>query len=199
MFELRFEPKTIDRLKAALAGSYRRLPEALDRATGKVALELAAAIQRGIRSGAPGGQKFKPLAKSTIAMKRSSKALIDHGDLIRSIGARRVAQAGNPVWFVGVHRSAKDKDGTGLYNLAELHEFGGKPYDIRVTPKMRAWWAYMASKGIFKYRLAASTHIIHHKGMPARPFLRPTFAVWSQDVSKRWGDFVMTDLLKGWK
>jgi hypothetical protein len=168
----------------------RRLSAGMEQAAGQAmdveALRLTKAVRTGIIRQAPAGQKFKPLAASTIAMKKSSKALIDKGDLLASIAMTRVTLARSVVGrFVGVHRTALGKDGRKLANIAEIHEFGTKPYTIPVTPKLRAWWAAMAAKGIFAGRLSKGTKTIRHPGVPARPFMRPPWEAWSKGAEDR--------------
>ncbi len=120
----------------------------IKRATAQEAHLLRRMIVVGIRKQAPGGVKFKPLEPSTIKAKGSSKALIDKGDLIRSVNVQKFADGA--VYFVGVHKMAAYKDGVSMANIAEVHEFGTK--DGRI---------------------------------PARPYLRPSFAEWRKGVEQR--------------
>lgn len=120
--------------------------------------------RKGIRNQAPGGQPFEPLSQFTIDNKGSSKALIDHGDLINSITF--LVEPQNMAVFVGILRTATSKRAdTGeeyLANIARIHEEGAL---VPVTPKMRAY--FKARWGI---NLKAGFITI-----PARPFLLPTF------------------------
>jgi len=100
----------------------------------------------GIRSQAPGGRKFKPLAQSTIDAKGSSKALIDQGDMIRSINVQKVQVGGKGiVVFVGIHRTVVSRDGKSMANLAEIHETGSlkvknrPPARPHMAPSWRVW------------------------------------------------------------
>ena len=78
-----------DRAKVQLTnGINQRLALAVRQATTKNALLLVREIQRGIRSQAPGGKQFAPLAEVTIERKGSSKALIDTGVLLNSISQK---------------------------------------------------------------------------------------------------------------
>jgi hypothetical protein len=175
----------------------KNAPKAIERAVLEQAQYLRLLMVKGIRRGWPyGGDKFKPLAESTRKMKKSSKPLINHGDLIRSINITPVS-AGRAV-FVGIHREVRAKDGRSMVNIAELHEFGGrKPYAIKVTPKLRRFWMAMFLKGIFKAPLHWTTESIQHPAMPARPFLRPTYAYWSKDASQRFAQSVARNITKG--
>lgn len=162
-----------------------RLPHAISQQTKRQALRLRQIIVQGIRDGAPGNEAFKPLAESTKKMKGSSKPLIDNGDLLRSIGVDGV---GLDSFFVGVNRSAQSEDGEPIVNLAEIHEYGtqdGAPYPIPVTRKLRAFWFAMFTKGIFDKPLSQDKHVIMHPGVPARPFLRPSFAEWEKDATRQ--------------
>lgn len=114
----------------------------LGQTVGVMAHELRRDIVTGIRKQAPGGIRFKALADSTRAQKKSSKALIDHGDLIRSVN---VTNTGQMVWFVGVHRSVIAPDGQPMWNIAEIHEFGSRKVKDRpparpfLRPSYAAW------------------------------------------------------------
>jgi len=156
-------------------------PKIIHRVIGREALEFAAKIQKGIRNQAPGGQPLLPLADSTKRMKKSSKALIDKGDLVRSIKATDITgELGGKAtaWFVGVHRKAYSNDGKELVNIAEVHEFGTKPYKIKVTNKMRRFFMAMTIAGKMKGPIPPGKTIINHPGVPARPFIRPTYVEW---------------------
>ena len=166
----------------AMTGWRLKLPKAIDQQMRRQAHRLRAITVKGIRDQAPGGKQFEPLAESTIAMKKSSKALIDNGDLLRSIG---VDELGEASYFVGVNRSAQDEDGGELYNLAEIHETGVPPFAIPVTDKMRRFWMAMFIKGVFKAPLKSGTSVIMHGGIKARPFLEPSMAQWATDVERQ--------------
>lgn len=120
----------------------RRAEGAVNRTTGKMAHELRRDIVTGIKKQAPGGIQFKPLAASTEKAKGSSKALINHGDLLRSINVTKV---GDHSYFVGVNRSVMAKNGKPMANLAEIHEFGSKKVKGRpparpfLVPSFNAW------------------------------------------------------------
>lgn len=141
----------------------------------RAALMAEAALKRGIVSGAPGGQRFKPLSPFTILLKGSRKPLLDTGSLLGSITTtfdqKRLTA------FVGVHRTARSSDGKRLINVALVHEFGTKPFMIRVTPAVRRffWAMHVLSKGRLQ-PLSPSKTVIMHPGVPARPFIRPTVA-----------------------
>lgn len=184
-----------------ISGNLRKMPiiikNSMERALTKEAMVLVRAIRTGIRTQAPAGQRFKPLAASTIAMKGSSKALIDKGDLLASINTKNLSFGKRSIArFVGVHRTAINKNGHNLANIAEIHEFGTKAYTIPVTPKLRAWWAAMAAKGIFAARLSKNTAVIRHPGVPERPFLRPPFEKWQDGFDDRINALVLVELQK---
>lgn len=96
---------------------------------------LRRTIVMGIRKQAPGGETFEPLAPETIKRKGSSKALIDHGDLIRSVNVKEIG--GGIAYFVGVHKEARSADGKSLANIAEVHEFGTRNKRIPARPYLR--------------------------------------------------------------
>jgi len=103
----------------------------IDKALGKEAQLLRRIIVVGIRKQAPGGKPFKPLAPSTIAAKGSTKALINHGDLIRSINVKKISSG---IYFVGTHKMTKSKAGKSIVNIAEVMEFGTKDKRIPARP-----------------------------------------------------------------
>jgi len=159
-----------------------RLPKAISQQTKRQALRLKTIMVRGIRDGAPGGKEFAPLADTTIKMKKSSKPLIDNGDLIRSID---VDDVGSDQFFIGVNRNAESDDGEKLANLAQIHNDGTPPYSIPVTPAMRRFWFVMVAKKIFSAPLSPHTDFILHPGQKARPFLEPSYEEWSKDAERQ--------------
>lgn len=175
----------------ALTAWRLKLPKGIERQTRRQAHRLRLITVRGIRDQAPGGEQFKPIADTTEDMKGSSKALIDHGDLLRSIG---VDELGGAAFFIGVNRSAQNDDGDELYNIAEIHESGVPPFAIPVTPKLRRFWMAMFMKGIFKAPLKASTSVIMHGGIPARPYLEPSVEQWSKDVERQFTEGLAKEL-----
>ena len=142
----------------------RDMNKAMKRSLSKEAGALVREIRTGVRKQAPGGVKFKPLADSTKKRKKSSKALIDKGDLVRSVNKTVVEGSGGWAWFVGVHRKVPGKKGQPMWNLAEIHEFGSEKVPDRP---------------------------------PARPFLRPSYAVWAKAARMRYFDNVTKELRMG--
>ncbi len=163
---------------------------------------------QGITSGAPGGQKFAPLAPLTLAIRKmkgfsGTKILIVSGTLR---GAIMVTELSGHGVFIGVHRSARGgKGGKSLYNLARLHEEGGD-WSYLMTPKQRRFLFAALNKARnagrdsagrflkkgtpnpFDRRPGASTggaRVTVH--LPARPFIRPTLEMYGRpaDVKKR--------------
>jgi len=110
-----------DRAKALLTNGFnQRLALAVRQATTKNALLLVREIQRGIRSQAPGGKQFAPLAQVTIEQKGSSKALIDTGFLVNSITQKIMSDGA----FVGLLRTSISKDGESVANIGAVMEYG---------------------------------------------------------------------------
>lgn len=146
-------PRRAEAFAQALLSPKGRMANAIDRAVNRAAIFLAAEVRKGIRAQAPGGQAFKPLAESTKRRKGSSKALIDLGDLLRSIKAHRVGPA---AFIVGVHRNVTAKDGMRMVLIAKVHE-EGFPTGAAIALK--------AMEGATPKRRPV---------IPARPYLRPT-------------------------
>jgi len=155
----------------------RRFKDTTDKAVLQEAQFFRTKVVEGIREQAPGGQPFKPLAPTTLAIRRfrgfkGTKALIVRGDLRNSIVV--VKQPGGV--FVGVLRTAKGKDGQALVNVAAVHEHGSQPIVVKLTPKARRF-LHAAFRAAGLGRPAGdkpSTGIAVIK-VPARPFLRPVF------------------------
>jgi len=101
-------------------GFNQRLAIAIRRATIKNALLLVREIKRGIRSQAPGGKQFAPLAQVTVDRKGSSKALIDTGFLLNSITEKILSDGA----FVGLLRTSISKDGESAANIGAIMEHG---------------------------------------------------------------------------
>ena len=138
-----------------------KLSASMRRCAARVGNYGASEVKKGIISGAPGGQTFKPLSDLTISQRqpKSTKPLVNHGDLVGSVNYQ-VFNSENSV-FIGVKKGVKCKDGKDAVQIAAVHEFG---CTIEVTPKMRAYLHY---QGIHLKK--ETTHIY----IPARPFLRP--------------------------
>lgn len=143
----------------------------------RAALILEGALKQGMRDGAPGGDRFKPLALTTVLLRRkhSDKPLLDTGALLGSIST--VIDDSKPLVeaFVGVKRGAKGAGGIDLQNLAVIHEYGTAPFTIFVTDGIRRLFIHLSiiSNGAIK-PLKKETTYIRHPGVPARPFFGPT-------------------------
>lgn len=110
-----------DRAKTLLTNGFnQRLALAVRQATTKNALLLVREIQRGIRSQAPGGKQFAPLAEVTIKRKGSSKALIDTGFLVSSITQKIMSDGA----FVGLLRTSVYRNGENAANIGAVMEYG---------------------------------------------------------------------------
>lgn len=151
----------------------------------------------GIASGAPGGQAFKPLSPITLAIRKArgfggSKPLIVTGTLRRSPSVVQVSGRGiGGAVFIGIHRSARGKNGKSLVNIAEIHEFG-RSWKQKLSPKARRFlFAVLSKSGRFtrgKYqRKGGASGGMISINIPARPFVRPTFEMHAKpaDVKRR--------------
>lgn len=173
--------------------------------TRRGALLVLREIRQGVKRGIPPKN-----AALTVAIKGSSKTLVDHGDLFQALAIDQ------PDWreaFIGIKKTE------GVYNIAKtLHE--GET--IPVTDKMRGlfyvlWLASVAHKtgggtipltgraaqlfSRFKdwSPLKAETRAIK---IPARPFIRNVFedAAIKAAIIKKWEDAIaaaMRELAKG--
>lgn len=114
------------------------------KAMGREAHRLRSLFIKNFNRQNSGKKAWKKLAHMTIALRRAQgfrgkKALMRTGDLRNSI---KVVMEGAD-WFVGVHKSARTKDGRDLVDIASVQELGSKgDIKIPVTEKMRRFfWA----------------------------------------------------------
>jgi hypothetical protein len=85
--------------------------------------------------------------------------------------------------FIGVPRKAKSEDGRSVVDIAELHEYGGPPVVIPITPKMRRFLAVLAKQqGIIPNGTGSGVVVVQ---VPARPWLRPAFEEWRKGAQNR--------------
>ncbi len=179
------------RLASRLVSTARaRFQDATDRAVLQEAQFFRTKVVQGIREQAPGGEPFKPLAATTLAIRRfrgfkGTKALIARGDLRNSVTV--VRQPGGV--FVGVLRTAKGRDGQPLVNVAAVHEFGSRPIVMKLTTKARRFLhAAFRRAGLDAPVGGGSSVGIAVIKVPSRPFLRPVFDKFGSDreeVSRR--------------
>lgn len=172
-----------------------QVEKGIQNAVAQGAHELRREMMEGLRNQSPGGKTILPLSDMTIALrglpqkgaknqklkKGTTKALIRHGDLIRSINVEKQSPEN---YTVGVHRGAKGKkSGKDMVNIAEVHEYGTKQYTQVVTPKMAKFSRFLVVMGILNvpWRIGQ----ILRKRIPPRPFLRPAHQVWMHTANER--------------
>ena len=182
------------RARRLLTAAPQRLQAAIGTAVRQEAHALRNEIVQGLTRQAPGGEPLKPPSPLTIAARQlegfgGSKALIVRGDLRNSI---TVIVQGDEA-FIGVSRSARSKDGASMVDLAKLHEFGGAPVIIPMTPKMRRFlFALLRQAG--KEPTGGSGRGVIVVQVPARPFLRPAFDKFREGAGRRFLERVARDL-----
>lgn len=182
------------RARRLLTAAPQRLQAAIGTAVRQEAHALRNEIVQGLTRQAPGGETLKPPSPLTIAARQlegfgGSKALIVRGDLRNSI---TVVVQGDEA-FIGVSRSARSKDGASMVDLAKLHEFGGPPVIIPMTPKMRRFlFALLRQAG--KEPTGGSGRGVIVVQVPARPFLRPAFDKFREGASRRFLERVAREL-----
>ena len=112
--------------------------------------------------------------------------------LLREVESLLAAHEGDEA-FIGVSRSARSKDGASMVDLAKLHEFGGAPVIIPMTPKMRRFlFALLRQAG--KEPTGGSGRGVIFVQVPARPFLRPAFDKFREGASRRFLERVAREL-----
>ena len=172
-----------------LATAPRRMQAAFDKALWQEGQFLRTKIVEGIREQAPGGRAFTPLAPTTLAIRqfrgfRGSKALIVQADLRNSI---TVVRDGDRV-LVGVLRTARNRAGKSLVDIAALQEYGSRPIVVHLTPRARAFLhAAFRHAGLDGPRSGQPGTGIAVIQIPPRPFLAPVFDKYAQpeQVSRR--------------
>jgi len=192
---IRIKTKGLMSSMAAASRMGAQVERGIQSAIAQGAHELRREMMEGLRNQAPGGNTILPLSPMTIALRRlpqkgaksqtlkqgSTKALIRHGDLIRSINVEKNTPED---YTVGVHRGAKGKkSGKDMVNIAAIHEYGTKSYTQVVTPKMAAFSRYLVVMGILHVPWKIGQML--RKKIPARPFLRPAHKVWSTTANER--------------
>lgn len=182
------------RARQLLAAGPQRLRSAIGVAIRQEAQGLRNEIVGGLTSQAPGGEPIKPPAPLTLAARQlegfgGTKALLVRGDLRNSI---TVIVEGDEA-FIGVSRSARSSGGESLVDLAQLHEYGGPPVIIPITPKMRRFlFALLRQAG--KEPTGGSGRGVVVVQVPARPFLRPAFEKFREGASRRFLERVAQQL-----
>jgi phage gpG-like protein len=182
-----------------LVSAPQRMRAAVDKALLQEAQFFRTKIVEGIREQAPGGQAFKPLAPTTLAIRKfrgfkGSKALMVQGDLRNSITVVKEHEG----VFVGVLRTAKGRSGQPLVNVAAVHEYGSPPIVVKLTPKARAFLhAAFRKAGLDRPGGQGPSTGIAVIKVPARPFLEPVFQKYGanpDEVSRRFLERVAKNL-----
>lgn len=182
------------RARRLLAAGPQRLRSAIGVAIRQEAQGLRNEIVQGLTEQAPGGTALEPPAPLTLATRQhegfgGTKSLLVRGDLRNSIS---VVVEGDEA-FIGVPRSARSRGGEGLVDVARLHEYGGPPTIIPMTPKMRRFlFALLRQAG--KEPTGGSGRGVVVVQVPARPFLRPAFEKFRQGASRRFLERVAKQL-----
>jgi hypothetical protein len=175
----RVGPRSIMRIKRAARLAMRRQAQFARRM-----------IVQGITRQAPGGDKFKPLSPTTLAIRqlrgfRGKKALIVRADLRNSVTVKTTPEGA----FIGILKGARSRDGSRLVNVGLVHE-EGRTFIMRVTPKMLALLhkAFREAGidggggGGMKGSTASGSILIIK--IPARPFIKPVFDKYFADSKK---------------
>ena len=169
-----------------------KLTQAYEKAAAQEAQYLRKRIIEGLRTGAPGGKTFQPLAKSTLAARQfgtrrggrgKTKPLIVRGDLRNAI---QVSRPEPETFFVGVLRKAKGRDGKRISNVAETHEFGRK-FAVPVTDRSRRFLMAIFRQANILDPKDEGVKQIAIVDIPARPFMQPVFDKYAKpdDVASR--------------
>ena len=128
-----------------------------------------------------------PNAETTIALKGSSKTLVNHGDLRNSVN---VVDQGDAKVFIGVPRTASN----GRYNLAKIME-EGRIIVMRMTAKQQRFlFMLYAQNGIGSRRKTADDSGIIVIHIPARPFITPVLAAEAPQIPDRIYSRMVTEL-----
>jgi hypothetical protein len=155
---------------------------------------LQGVLKDGIKSQAPGGAAYKPLAATTIAVRKflgikSTKALIRTGDSLKAIKVTPEGRAGSVKYsvFVGILTNEKSPSGRPIYKDMIRSEYGGPTVVIQITPKMRAF-LHLALGGVKALRKLGppqpSQGFLVVK-VPPRPTFEPIWKFWGATSAAR--------------
>jgi len=186
------------RVGQLLARAPERVQQAIDKAMLQEGQFLRTQIVEGIREQAPGGRAFAPLAPTTLAIRKfrgfgGTKALLVRGDLRNSI---TVTRDGDKV-LVGVLRTARNRAGQPLVDIAAMNEHGSRPIVTKLTPKARAFLhAAFRKAGLDAPGAGQPSTGIAVVQIPPRPFLAPVFEKYArpEDVSRRFLERIAANL-----
>jgi hypothetical protein len=196
-----------DKAQQILKEGMAPVMRAVGKAWRKEAQLLRKEVQKGMQSQAPGGKQFKPLAPTTLAIRRflgfrGTKALLWHRNLYNAVKVTPDGRAGSSNYqvFVGIHRDARDPFGKSLFMIGMRNEIGGRPIVLKITPRMmrflgaafaslrsgvdKPWWLLRkkASKGV----IVINT--------PVRPVFGPIWEAQKDASAKRISDTVESEL-----
>jgi phage gpG-like protein len=119
--------------------------------------------------------------------------LLVHGDLRNSVTVTRDGDRA----LVGVLRTARNRAGQPLVDIAALNEFGSRPIVMRLTPKARAFLhAAFRHAGFDTPAAGQPSTGLAIVQIPARPFLSPIFEKYAEpsQVSRRFLERVAKNL-----
>ncbi len=146
--------KTRRSLDKAAHTSRNALRQTLLREAAKLSSDMKENIVQG---GNLTGQSFTPNAAKTVAKKKSSKPLIDHGDLLNAIGSHKLGSEKVLVGIPGDKQTKKKKVSALIAAYARLNEYGG----VQTTGKTSVW-------------------------IPPRPFVRTVYEHTRKTRHKEW-------------
>lgn len=175
--------------KEVLAAAPGDLDQAMEAAVAALAEFLVGRIKKRIGENVP-----PPNSPFTVLMKKSSKTLINKGDLRN--GARAV-RVGKHRYFVGIPAALQGGRGAqklgSLTKLAEVLE-DGRTIVMRMTPKQRRFlFATLGKKASKIPTKGGSTGIlvIH---IPPRPFIKPVFAEFQPQAGALYEKYLKKNL-----
>jgi phage gpG-like protein len=162
-----------DHARKEIPNLARRVDMATNRAVKQEAHYYRKMVLKAFKTGGrSNGKAWEPNKASTAKRKKSSKPLIDRGDLRNSIV---VLSKGGTSW-VGVPSNKRSQDGSRLVSIAGVHEFG-KTIAIPVTAKMvKFLMAQLSEQGIAPSGGTGSFRVgsVLIIKIPERSFLRAT-------------------------
>lgn len=148
----------------------QRLRDAADRAAADEARRAHGEVDRGLATGAPGGQRLPPISATTRIARRlqgisSATPLVRTGEMRRAVAVHRLGPAR---YAVGIRDPR-------IAETARRQTAGFGPVAVRMTPKMRKFLFGVLFRGLPRRQGSGRPGVVVVRVRP-RPFMEPAVA-----------------------